>query len=130
MCVCVWKMLARRGVRGSKNRKRQWMRRVVLRTTFSLDEITRGVQGDLVICGHYNEVKAVVSYQYVSNYSFTHVVLRHNGVSTTSYDGECCRKVLVDVLRVVKETSKGRLYLLKEDYLRRFAAFVEDKLRS
>jgi len=97
---------------------------------FSLDEITRGAQGDLVIYGHYNEVKVVVSYQHVSNYSFTYVVLRRSGVSTTSYDGECCRKVLVGVLCVVKETSKGRLYLLKEDYLRLFAVFVEDKLGS
>ena len=48
-------------------RKRQWMRRVVLRATFNLDEVTRGVQGDLVICGHYNKDKAVVSYQHVSN---------------------------------------------------------------
>jgi len=123
-------MLARRGVRGSKIRKRQWMRRVVLRTTFNLDEIARGAQGDLVIYGHYNKVKAVVSYQHVSNYSFTHVVLRHGVVSTVSCYGECCRKVLTDVLHAIKETSKGRLYLLKEDYLRRFAAFVEDKLRS
>jgi len=123
-------MLARRGVRGSKNRKRQWIRRVVLRTTFNLDEIARGAQGDLVIYGHYNKVKAVISYQRVSNYNFTHVVLRYGSISTASYSGECCKKVLADVLRVVKETSKGRLYLLKEDYLHHFTDFVEDKLRS
>lgn len=111
-------------------RKRQWMRRVVLRATFNLDEVTRGVQGDLVICGHYNKVKAVVSYQHVSNYDFAHVVLQHGGVSTASYYGECCRKVLTDVLRAIKETSKGRLYLLKEDYLRRFVITAEGWIKS
>jgi len=119
-----------RAERSIRARKRQWMRRVVLRATFNLDEVTRGVQGDLVIYGHYNKVKAVVSYQHVSNYDFAHVVLQHDDVSTASYYGECCRKVLADVLHVIKETSKGRLYLLKEDYLRRFVITVEKWIKN
>lgn len=116
--------------RAARVRKRQWMRRVVLRTPFNLDEVTRGVQGDLVIYGCYNKVKAIVSYQHVSNYDFAYVVLQHDGVSTTSYFGECCRKVLADVLRAIKETSKGRLYLLKEDYVRRFVIIVEKWIKD
>jgi len=99
------------------------MRRVALRTTFNLDEVTK-VRRGLVIYGHYSEVKVVVNYQHLSNYDFAQVVLRFGSISTTSYFGKCHKKVLVDVLHTVRKTSEGRLYLLRENYLRRFVVTI------
>lgn len=120
-----------RAKRAFKIRKRCWMRRVVLRATvFNLDKVIRGAQGDLEIHGHYDAVKVVVSYQRILNCEFVHVVLQHDGVLTTSYRGECKKKVLVDVFHVMKESNKGRLYLLKEEYLRRFVITVEKWMKD
>ena len=106
------------------------MRGVALRATFNLEGVTKGEHGELIVRGRYGAVGVVVSYQHVSSYDFTYVTLHHGGISTASYFGKCCRKVLADVLRAVKETSEGRLWLLKDDYLQRFVVTISRQMEE
>ena len=105
------------------------MQKVAFRSTFRLDEVTRGVTGDLVIRGHYNDVEVTTSYQYHSGLNFACVALRHDGVTASMIHGKCFEKVLVDIFRAVL-TSEGRLWRLKEDCLRHFIDTVREMVKE
>jgi len=109
-----------------KPHKRQWMREVAFHSTFRLDGVTRGVTGDLVICGHYDDVQVVTSYQYHSGFGFACVTLRHGGVSSSMFYGECYKKVLVDILRAAL-TGRGRLWRLKDGYFQHFVDVIRER---
>jgi len=111
----------------NKSHKRQWMRRVAFRSTFKLDDVAKGVTGDLVIRGHYSDVEVTTSYQYHSGLSFACVTLHHDDVTASMVHGRCYEKVLVDIFHAVL-TSRGRLWRLKEDCLRHFVDAIGEKV--
>ncbi|RLI43461.1 hypothetical protein DRO59_00920 [Candidatus Bathyarchaeota archaeon] len=112
-----------------KSHKRQWMQEVAFRAVFRLDKVIRGVLGDLVIYGHYDDVEVTISYQYHLGLSFACVTLQHSGVSSSMVWGRCYEKVLVDAFRAVL-TSEGRLWRLKEDCLRHFVDTIKVMARE